>query len=91
MIEASSEILKRRSQLKRTEEERVLAAEANGNMNVMLRSRVARIETDHVRISQDEREIEIQNDTVIVNAGGILPTGFLRSLGVQVDTKFGTV
>ncbi|MDH3510691.1 MAG: NAD(P)-binding domain-containing protein [Gammaproteobacteria bacterium] len=71
--------------------ERVLAAEANGNMNVLLRSRVARIETDHVRISQDEREIEIQNDTVIVNAGGILPTGFLRSLGVQVDTKFGTV
>jgi hypothetical protein len=44
-----------------------------------------------VRISQDERKIEIQNDTVIVNAGGILPTGFLRSLGVQVDTKFGTV
>ncbi len=37
------------------------------------------------------REFEIENDTVIVNAGGILPTGFLRSLGIQVDTKFGTV
>jgi len=37
------------------------------------------------------REFEIENDTVIVNAGGILPTGFLRSLSIEVDTKFGTV
>jgi thioredoxin reductase (NADPH) len=71
--------------------ERVMAAEANGSMKVLLRSQVERIEKDCVRISQDDQEFKIENDTVIVNAGGILPTGFLRSLGIQVKTKFGAV
>jgi thioredoxin reductase (NADPH) len=34
--------------------------------------------------------VELENDAVIVNAGGILPTGFLKSLGIEVETKFGT-
>jgi len=33
--------------------------------------------------------VKIANDTVIINAGGILPTALLRSLGISVDTKFG--
>jgi hypothetical protein len=27
---------------------------------------------------------------VIVNAGGILPTDFLKSVGIEVETKWGT-
>ena len=27
---------------------------------------------------------------VIVSAGGILPNDFLRSIGIEVETKFGT-
>ncbi len=30
------------------------------------------------------------NDRVIVQAGGILPTELLRSIGIEVETKFGT-
>ena len=30
------------------------------------------------------------NDAVIVNAGGILPNDFLRSIGIEVETKYGT-
>jgi len=71
--------------------ERVMTAKAGGSMKVLLRSQVERIEEDRVRISQDDREFEIENDTVIVNAGGILPTGFLKNLGIQVETKFGAV
>ena len=32
---------------------------------------------------------EIPNDYVMIFAGGELPTAFLRSCGVAVDTKFG--
>jgi hypothetical protein len=32
----------------------------------------------------------LANDAIIINAGGILPTGFLKQIGIQVDTKFGT-
>jgi hypothetical protein len=32
----------------------------------------------------------LKNDAVIVCAGGILPTPFLKEIGVQVDTKYGT-
>jgi thioredoxin reductase len=70
--------------------ERVQTAEASGRLNVLLGSQVERIEENYVRIRQGDRKLEIENDTVIVNAGGILPTGFLRSLGIDVDTKFGT-
>jgi hypothetical protein len=34
--------------------------------------------------------LEIPNDAVIVCAGGILPTPFLKEIGVMVETKFGT-
>jgi thioredoxin reductase len=71
--------------------ERVLAAEAGGSLNVLLQSQVEEIEMGHVRLSQSGQEMKIENDAIIVNAGGILPTGFLRSLGVEVDTKFGTL
>ena len=32
-----------------------------------------------------------ENDAVIVCAGGILPTPFLKGLGVMVETHHGTV
>ena len=32
----------------------------------------------------------VTNDAVIVSAGGIVPTGLLKSIGINVETKFGT-
>jgi repressor of nif and glnA expression len=34
--------------------------------------------------------MRIKNDAVIVCAGGILPTAFLHSVGIEVETKYGT-
>jgi hypothetical protein len=34
--------------------------------------------------------MKLPNDAVIVSAGGILPNDFLKSVGIEVQTKFGT-
>lgn len=34
--------------------------------------------------------IAIRNNAVIVCAGGVLPTPFLKEIGVMVETKYGT-
>jgi hypothetical protein len=41
-------------------------------------------------LEQRGQEVRIENEAVIVNAGGILPTGFLKEIGISVDTKYGT-
>jgi thioredoxin reductase (NADPH) len=56
----------------------------------MLKSNVRRILTEAVVIAQEDREFQIDNDAVIVNAGGVLPTDFLRRVGINVEAKFGT-
>lgn len=61
----------------------------DGTIDVFFSSTVAEIFVDSVSLKQDEKTISIENDIVIVNAGGILPTGFLKSAGIQVDTKYG--
>ena len=38
----------------------------------------------------DGQPLEIPNDAVIVSAGGILPTPFLKSTGIEVETKYGS-
>ena len=34
--------------------------------------------------------LPLQNDAIIVCAGGILPTGFLKDIGIEIETKYGT-
>jgi len=70
--------------------ERVAAAERSGRLKVLLKSEVRRIEPRRVVVDCDGREIDVANDAVIVSAGGILPSDFLRGIGVEVETKYGT-
>ncbi len=49
-----------------------------------------RIEPDKVVLDYRGSDIELDNDAVIVSAGGILPTDFLRKIGIDVETKYGT-
>lgn len=70
--------------------ERVSAAERNGSLRVLLGSTVTQITPDAVTLEQKGRVENIRNDAVIVNAGGVLPTEFLRSIGIHVETKYGT-
>jgi thioredoxin reductase (NADPH) len=70
--------------------DRIDAAQKSGRLRVLLESNVRRIETDKVVLEHRGRDAELPNDAVIVSAGGILPTDFLRKVGVDVETKYGT-
>ncbi len=70
--------------------ERVKAAVEKGSLRLMLKSEVKAITEERVAIVQDGKGLHLPNDAVIVNAGGILPTEFLKSVGIQVETKWGT-
>ena len=69
---------------------KIAEAEKAGRLRVLMKSTVKNIEPDKVVIIMNDEELCINNDAIIVCAGGILPTSFLKSLGVSVDTKFGT-
>jgi len=70
--------------------ERVEQAKRSGVLTVLLNSQVRRIDTGAVTVEQQGRLLQIANDAVIVNAGGVLPDEFLRTIGIAVDTKYGT-
>ena len=70
--------------------QRVADAQAAGRLTVLLSSEVKRIESDAVLLKQRDRIVRIENDAVIVNAGGVLPNEFLKSVGIAVETKYGT-
>ena len=78
------------SRAKPKNRERVKAAEKSGQLSVLLQSSVKRIGHHDVEIEQEGRQVRIKNDAVIVCAGGILPTAFLKSIGIEVETKYGT-
>ncbi|MBI5889528.1 MAG: NAD(P)-binding domain-containing protein [Nitrosomonadales bacterium] len=73
---------KNRERLKEMSDRRMLT--------VRLKSNVKLVEKDKVVLEQDGQKIEIPNDGIIVCAGGILPTPFLKEIGVIVEAKFGT-
>ena len=56
----------------------------------MLNSQLKRITPERVQITVGGVMVEVDNDDVIVNAGGILPTDFLKRIGIDVETKYGT-
>jgi thioredoxin reductase (NADPH) len=75
---------------KQRNRQRVDQASAKGLLKVLLNSQVREIRPDEVVLKQADKEIKLRNDTVIVSAGGILPNDFLKSIGIQVETKWGT-
>ena len=77
------------SRAKHRNRERVKSAADNGRLRLLMQSTVTAIEPDQVRLDQEGRIVVLPNDTVIVNAGGVLPTPFLNSIGVTVERKFG--
>lgn len=78
------------SRAKLKNRERVKMAEKAGSLTVLLQSKIRKIGRHDVEIEYKGRRIQIKNDAVIVCAGGILPTAFLKSIGIEVETKYGT-
>ena len=78
------------SRCKEKNRRKVQEAEAAGRMQVLLQSQVKEITADGVSIDHKGELVNLPNDAVIVCAGGILPTAFLKTIGIEVETKFGT-
>jgi len=78
------------SRAKQANRSKIEELAASGRMRVLMSSNVREIRDGAVVIDYQEKQYKLQNDAVIVCAGGILPTGFLKNIGVEVETKFGT-
>lgn len=75
---------------KQQNRDKVETAERDGKLSLLLGAEVQAIHENHVEIQQGEARYRLQNDAVIICAGGILPNTFLKSLGIIVETKYGT-
>lgn len=75
---------------KQRNRQRIESASASQQLKVLLNSQVAEIRPDEVVLRQGDKVLEVRNDAVIISAGGVLPNEFLRSIGVEVETKYGT-
>ena len=79
------------SRAKEKNRNKVDSQSQNGQLNVYLQSTVNTINEHDVILNVQEGTKTINNDVVIVCAGGILPTPFLEKTGITVEKKFGTV
>jgi len=70
--------------------EKVETLHEQDQLNVMFNSEVKEIKKDTVLIEQDGKILEVKNQGIIINAGGILPTPFLKKIGIDVEVKNGT-
>ena len=70
--------------------ERIEKAAQAGTLRVLLKSNVKQIAPRQVSIEQNGELHTVENDAVIVSAGGVLPSEFLKRIGVSVETKYGT-
>ena len=59
-------------------------------LTTALNSNVKGITEKFVNLEQDGELQTIENDAVIVCAGGVLPTPFLQEIGISIETKHGT-
>jgi thioredoxin reductase/NAD-dependent dihydropyrimidine dehydrogenase PreA subunit len=78
------------SRAKPKNRERVTTAARDGRLEILLQSQVQAIEPRLVALKAAGVVRKVENDSVIVSAGGILPSDFLRSVGIEIETKYGT-
>lgn len=78
------------SRAKEKNRNKVDAAVKAGKMKVLFQSNVTQINEASVQLEQQGKQLELTNDAVIISAGGILPTAFLKQIGIEVETKYGT-
>jgi len=70
--------------------DRVQTAASRGRLQLLMKSQVKLIEPEAVTLEHEGKPLTLPNDAVIVSAGGVLPSDFLRRIGISVETKFGT-
>jgi len=79
------------SRVKPKNRERIHAALDAGRLEVLWSTNVVEIHSDAVWLTNGVPgpRSRLANDYTFIFAGGELPTGFLQSCGIQIDTKFG--
>ena len=75
---------------KQRNRQRVDEAAGKGALQVLFNSQIREIRPSDVLLQHSGKEVHLDNDAVIVSAGGILPNDFLKSIGIVVETKYGT-
>lgn len=78
------------SRVKEKNREGLKVAEKKGHVKVLYKSNVKLIEADKVVLDHDGKRVDLRNDAIIVSAGGVLPTAFLKEIGILIETKYGT-
>jgi thioredoxin reductase (NADPH) len=61
-----------------------------GRVKVLLKTQVTSITDTHAHIEHEGGLIRVACDTILVCAGGLLPTPLLQQIGIQFSTKYGT-
>lgn len=74
---------------KKKNRKRIEAAIAAGEVRFVANSQVIFIHDDDVDLRTPDGPLNLENDDVLVFAGGVLPTKFLADAGVRVDTYKG--
>lgn len=70
--------------------QRIEDATRRQTLRVMLESQIKTITPEKVFIKSGDEMLELDNDAVIVCAGGELPTPFLKKMGISVEAHYGT-
>ncbi|MGV6801540.1 MAG: NAD(P)-binding domain-containing protein [bacterium] len=70
--------------------ERISRLAETGKLTLLMPSTVEKISPDSIEINYKDEILCVENDDVIICAGGILPTAFLQSIGIKVETKHGS-
>ncbi len=69
---------------------RLDAAVSSGEIELLLGTNVTRISVGRACLERNGEPLERAADQVFVFAGGVLPTGLLKSAGITMERKFGT-
>jgi len=75
--------------IKEKNEERIQQAIKSGRVHVLFESDVTEIEAEKVYLKHEKKRVAIANDYVFIFAGGVLPTQFLKDMGISIVKKFG--
>jgi thioredoxin reductase (NADPH) len=77
---------------KKKNREEIEAAVARGRVRLHMSTNVVQITPNRVTlVKKDGGQVNLEIEDVVVNVGGLLPTPFLESIGIKVETKFGDV
>ena len=78
------------NRIKPANRQRLEEAGESGRIDIRLKTEVKSVAADRVELVDERGAVQVANDVVVVQAGGVLPTALLRDLGVTIETKFGT-